>query len=297
MSEIISSETLPQGSPEWLLWRKKGIGSSDIAVILGVSPYKTPYTLWLEKTGQQLEEDLSGNFAVQRGIALESEARDGFNKLKNANYKPVLFISSEHEFMRFSCDGFDRESNTFIEIKCPGEESHNKALAGVVPEHYMMQVQFGLLVSAASKALYVSYNPNHDFSYAVVEVKPDIKTITKIITESVNFWNGVLSLTPPKLTNKDLIEIIDPEIYSVAEAYRNTKAAIEQKELELKELETKIKEYAKKNSISYGSCNGITVQKIIKQGNVDYSKIESIKGINLDPYRKPATEYYKINVK
>ncbi len=39
---------LEQGTPEWLEWRKNGIGSSDIATIMGANPYQTPYQLWEE---------------------------------------------------------------------------------------------------------------------------------------------------------------------------------------------------------------------------------------------------------
>ena len=32
--------------------RRKGIGGSDVATILGLNKWKSPYQLWLEKTGQ-----------------------------------------------------------------------------------------------------------------------------------------------------------------------------------------------------------------------------------------------------
>ena len=37
---------------QFLAGRKKGIGGSDVAAILGFSPYKSPYQLWLDKTGR-----------------------------------------------------------------------------------------------------------------------------------------------------------------------------------------------------------------------------------------------------
>ena len=44
----------------WLAIRQRGIGSSDAAAAVGLSPYKSPLTLWLERTGRQLPEDVSG---------------------------------------------------------------------------------------------------------------------------------------------------------------------------------------------------------------------------------------------
>lgn len=37
---------------EWLLWRRGGIGSSDIAAIVGLSPWGSPYSVWADKTGR-----------------------------------------------------------------------------------------------------------------------------------------------------------------------------------------------------------------------------------------------------
>lgn len=37
---------------EWLALRRSGVGASDIAAILGLSPYSTPWQTWLDKTGQ-----------------------------------------------------------------------------------------------------------------------------------------------------------------------------------------------------------------------------------------------------
>ena len=35
---------------DWLKERQKGIGGSDVAAILGMSPWRTPYQVWEEKT-------------------------------------------------------------------------------------------------------------------------------------------------------------------------------------------------------------------------------------------------------
>ncbi|MFQ2833206.1 YqaJ viral recombinase family protein, partial [Aeromonas caviae] len=56
---------------QWLAIRKLGIGSSDAAVAVGLSPYKCPLSLWLEKTGRKEPEDISHKEAVLWGIELE----------------------------------------------------------------------------------------------------------------------------------------------------------------------------------------------------------------------------------
>ena len=44
---------------EQLEARKKGIGGSDVASILGLSPWKSQYQLYLEKRGELEEEPLT----------------------------------------------------------------------------------------------------------------------------------------------------------------------------------------------------------------------------------------------
>ena len=46
----------PATREEWLALRKPYIGGSDVASVLGLSPWRTPYQLWAEKTGRQVEE-------------------------------------------------------------------------------------------------------------------------------------------------------------------------------------------------------------------------------------------------
>ena len=46
---LVSTENMPY--EDWLEYRKQGIGGSDAAVACGISRYKSPVELWLEKMG------------------------------------------------------------------------------------------------------------------------------------------------------------------------------------------------------------------------------------------------------
>ncbi len=54
---------------DWLAWRNAGLGGSDVAVLFGLSPWKTELELWLEKTGQKPAQPPSR--AMRIGKALE----------------------------------------------------------------------------------------------------------------------------------------------------------------------------------------------------------------------------------
>ena len=52
----------PKDRNEWLEHRKSGIGSSEVATILGLNPWETPYQLWRRKVG--LDEPKTETFAM-----------------------------------------------------------------------------------------------------------------------------------------------------------------------------------------------------------------------------------------
>ena len=54
---------------EWLEARRKGLGGSDIAAIMGISKWSTPRDSYLEKQGVAVDED---NNAKERGRILET---------------------------------------------------------------------------------------------------------------------------------------------------------------------------------------------------------------------------------
>ena len=63
---------------EWLSKRNIGIGASESAAILGLSPWKTANDLWLEKTGNRMPKDLSDDPYIQKGVRLEPALRELF---------------------------------------------------------------------------------------------------------------------------------------------------------------------------------------------------------------------------
>lgn len=56
---------------DWLKQRTQGVGGSDVAAILGLSPWKSPAQIWLEKTGRVEAEDLSDKPYVEFGNIME----------------------------------------------------------------------------------------------------------------------------------------------------------------------------------------------------------------------------------
>ena len=76
---LVDTSTLTE--EEWLAWRKKGIGGSDVAAALHLSPYKTARDLYFDKIGVEPtveQPDKSITFAI--GHLLEDVVAQIFSK-------------------------------------------------------------------------------------------------------------------------------------------------------------------------------------------------------------------------
>lgn len=69
--ELIMTVKQMEDRDAWLKIRTSGIGGSDAGTIMGSNPWKSPYQLWLEKTGQVEAEDISNKGPVYWGTKLE----------------------------------------------------------------------------------------------------------------------------------------------------------------------------------------------------------------------------------
>mgnify|MGYP003308094406 CR=1 FL=1 len=63
---------------EWLARRRQGIGGSDVAAILGLSPWRTALDVYHDKTGAEKPEAETENMRI--GTALEQFVADRFTE-------------------------------------------------------------------------------------------------------------------------------------------------------------------------------------------------------------------------
>ena len=287
------TSALIQGTEEWLEFRKDKVGASDAPVIMGVSPWEinTPYKLFLVKYGLL---KIKENSAMRRGKELESRARDIFTEITGIEMKPDVLIHQTRDWMIASLDGIDSKGKTIVEIKCPSNEDHSFAeINKRVPEKYYPQLQHQIEVCGVDRAYYFSYL-NEDET-VLLEISRNDAYIKDMLEKEENFYECLKNFIAPELTSKDLVCKDSEEWKSVASEW-----------LEVCDLLEPYKELIKKEEdlrkvliqLSDGqSCEGFGVKtlKIARKGNVDYGKIEALKGMDLEPYRKSPTEYYKIS--
>lgn len=241
---------------EWLEGRKKYIGGSDVAALLGMSKYKTPYQLWLEKTGQSPAQD--DNWAMMRGRALEPALRQHYaDKTGLIVSLPVkVMVSDKYPFMCYNPDGLTREKRlvefkTATYSKAWGEEGTDE-----VPQPYLLQIQHGMFVTGFEVCdVTVSIGGNEP-KYYIVEADKELQEM--IIEKEVKFWELVQNNIEPEPINNDDVAAIYKQVngqsiianQSIIEALHNLKFLrenIKKSEQQKEHLEVMIKQFMGEN--------------------------------------------------
>lgn len=141
---------------EWLENRKQYIGGSDASSILGLNPWKSNVELWLEKTGQAVAPDISGNPNVEFGIDAEPIIRELF-KLNYPQYE-VFYVENnswfndKYPFAAVSHDGWlvERETGRKGIWECKTTEivssMSKEKWKDQVPDNYYCQLLHSFMV-------------------------------------------------------------------------------------------------------------------------------------------------------
>lgn len=283
-----------QGSPAWREWRKGKIGASDAAACMGISPWQTPYELWLDKMGQSQTKYVSP--AMLRGSALEEEARSLYESITGNVVFPEVRVHPDFEWAIASLDGICLHGKILVEIKCPNKATHDKAGDGIIEPHYMAQIQHQLWVTDLDMAHYFSYDGT---MHHLVTVKRDEEFIKHMIFEEVKMLRCIETGIPPELTEKekqkneevDLSK--DDDWLSFENLYLYYNVMLNQAETGMKSAKEKLQYISDGRNIK-GSR--IKFSKVTRAGNVDYSQIPELEGVNLDDYRKDAIVSYRITI-
>lgn len=275
-----------QGSENWKSIRRDKLGASDASAVLGISKYTTPYQLWEYKTG--LAEQ-SFNGAMHRGHLLEEEAREKFQLEQGVLFKPAVFFHPNIEFMMCSLDGLSSCGMFSVEIKCLKREDHEAAKKGKIHEMYIAQMMHQMAVTGHKQMFYFSYYP-YEPSYTII-VKRDDEYIEKMIEKEKEFYRCMTEFDPPPLCDRDYKDMDADKEFELASLVYLT-AVMDRKEYEKNE------DWAKEQMIAKAQGNAknryVKITKYHRKGAVQYDKIEALKGIDLELYRKPAVESYRI---
>lgn len=283
-AQAIEMIDLEQGSQEWLNYRKTKITATDAPIIIGANHYKTKIQLYHEKKSIDVKP-LYINERMQRGRDLEPVARALFNLKHGVDVSPRVAVK---DWAMASLDGINQLGTCIVEIKCPGEKDHSLALQGKIPDMYFPQLQHQMYVCDAEEMFYFSFD---GVDGVTIKVKRDEKFLEKLVAEEKKFYDCLINNIVPEPSENDYIERNDTLWTDCAMRWKSVTEAIKQLEKEEEELRKQLVFLSGESNTKGG---GISLCQVQRKGNVDYTKIPELKGIDLDKYRKESITSWRL---
>lgn len=297
---------------DWLDIRKKFIGGSDAAAVVGMSPYKSRYALWAEKTGKVPGFD--GNLTTRVGAYLEQLVADLFEEEtgKNVRKKNATMVN---DLYPFACANVDRVvvgEKALLEIKTTNSLPLMKKLRNSeeFPEAYYCQVVHYLAVTGLEKAyLAVLINCRE---LKIYELERDQAEIDALMGAEEAFWKLVETNTAPSVdgaestsetittlypnSNDDTVDLFayNAALDLYCDLSSQIKALTELKDEAANRVKEFMKEAGKGESDRFKVSYATTTRKTF-----DAKRFSAENGnLNLDPYYKETkSRTFKVTVK
>jgi putative phage-type endonuclease len=187
----------------WLAARKNGLGGSDAAVVLGLSPWKTEFDLWAEKRGEIADSfgDTTPEHVLWGNILEDAVAKEYANRRGvTVRRSPEMRWSKEHPYMFANIDRKIQGQNKLLEVKTTNSMSFSRndwgeEFTNQVPEYYLTQVMHYLAVTGYSEGDLAVLIGGQEMK--IYTIKRDEHLIDIICAQEGEFWNKVITNVAP----------------------------------------------------------------------------------------------------
>ena len=192
--------------------RSKYIGGSDIGAILGLSRFRSPLAVWMEKTGKEVKRLDSlplrfGSFA-EAFVASEYARSTGFLLIHDES----IYVHPEHSFICAHIDRFVLEDSSsssptrILECKTANPFSAGdwgEVGSDEVPMSYLCQCIWYMAITDLNRIDLAVLFGNADFR--IYEITRDLELESVILQKANLFWNEYIlkDVPPPAQSEQD----------------------------------------------------------------------------------------------
>lgn len=172
---------------EWLQWRRKGIGGSDAATVVGLNPYSSLYELWADKQGfLPSKEDTE---AMRTGRDLEQYVADRFCEAtgKKVQKLPYMYCHDEYPFITANVDRKVVGENAGLECKTTSPYNKTDFAEGNVQLNYLCQCWHYMNVMGYDRMYLAVLVMGKGFYWYTIE--QDKEQQQALLNAEVDFWN------------------------------------------------------------------------------------------------------------
>ena len=262
---------------EWLAQRQQGIGGSDVAAILGLSPWSTPLDVYLSKTEPAEDRDLGE--PAYWGNVLESVVADEYSRREK---RPVIEVATtlHAPSMPWVLANIDRAVGHFARVEggrlvgadgileCKTASAFKAADWGrdgddnEVPVHYAAQCMHYLAVTGLDWCDVACLIGGQRF--VSKRINRDEDTISAIIEKVSIFWHDhVLARVPPApRTSADVLRLHPQDDGEAVEAGEEALLAYSHAcvlRQQIEQLEAELEQHTETLKRTIGARSALTV--------------------------------------
>jgi putative phage-type endonuclease len=261
----------PKERAEWLKLREEGIGSSEVATIIGINPYETPFQLWRRKLG--IDPPKTENFAMRAGHYLEDAvARFWMDETGQEVIKSSagdwLIVDDDKPYLRVSPDRTywlkDMPKNNKNKGILECKTTQKSIDSDDIPKHWFVQVQYQLGVAGLEEGALAWLSAGREFGYKPLAFVKDFYDY--LCEEVTRFWvDNIQNRIEPSAVNAQDVMLkynkhtdgktleVGSDVFNNYLKLKSVKERIAELDIEKAQLEDSIKSvFEDAEAISYG---------------------------------------------
>lgn len=188
-----------QNKQEWLDARRKGITGSDVAAILGLSPWRTALEVYLDK--KKLAKDIEQNEAMYFGNLLENIVAEEYAKrvFTSISIEHNMLQHPEHSWMLANIDRWVDNKRYILECKTTAHDfkkAWGEPGTNQIPVQYLCQVAWYAAVCDVQRVDIAVLIGGNDFR--IYRYNRDLSLEEQVINACKSFWfdNVVANVAP-----------------------------------------------------------------------------------------------------
>lgn len=287
---------------QFLIERKKGIGGSDVAAIMGLSPWKTPLDIYLEKNthvsledGDDISEDKP---QLARGRRCEKYILEEYAERMACQLSPGrLMVHPTYPILRGNIDAFVEDTNIIVEAKSVGGSPNS--WDNEIPIYYKTQVAFYAAITNADRVdVPVLFDR---WQYACFSYYRDTIFEENIILSCLHFWKHhiLTDITPSPTNLKDIQSLypksepkgcpvtkeIEDSLLALASLKPGMRVLLEREE----KYKLHIMDYMKDSDTILDGENILATWKTQNRSNLDIDRLKKEHPEIYDKYKKEQT--------
>lgn len=209
----------PTTREAWLAERRTLLTASDVPAALGLSPWKSPFELWAEKTGNIDPEDIGDRDAVKWGLRLEKPVAEGYAEDSGRTvtmWEPYKLVrSSICDWLGATPDAtqYDAKDPEEGALQIKTTSAFKKAdWAEEPPIYYQVQLQTELLVTGMPWGTLAALIGGQQLVW--FDAEKNDRFLDAMLPKLEAFWELVKTGTPPPVDGSEATARILAKLYA-----------------------------------------------------------------------------------